>query len=170
MDASLQERHGRKGAVRSCGFAGHLRVRPATAADVRQLAALFPDPERARWMTEAIATGRAWALVVERFEGLNRVPVGFTMTAADGETVLALHAGERGKGLAHEALRAAIRVLREEPFTELNASVGADDARTARVFEKAGFVPAGSNRFRGRSSTRYVRNLRGDCTPYNVWI
>jgi GNAT superfamily N-acetyltransferase len=145
-------------------------VRPAAAAEVRQLTGLFADPERANWVKEALATGRAWALVVERFEGLTRVPLGFTVTAADGETALALHVGERGRGMARETLRAAIRVLREEPFTELSASIGADDARAARAFEKAGFSPAGSCRFRGRPSTRYIRNLRGDCTPYNVWI
>ncbi len=170
MNHAVQEQTGRRGAGRTCGFAGYLRVRPAAAAEARQLAGLFPDAERASWATEALETGRAWALVVERFEGLTRVPLGFTVTAADGETALALHVGERGRGMAHEALRAAIRVLSEEPFTELSASIGADDARAARVFEKAGFAPAGPCRFLGRPSTRYIRNLRGDCTPYNVWI
>jgi GNAT superfamily N-acetyltransferase len=123
------------------------------------------------WAAEALETGRARALVVERFEGPTVFPWGFRVeAAADGETVLALHVGERGRGLAHEALRAAIRVLREEPFAELSASIGEDDARAARVFEKAGFSPAGPCRFRGRLSTRYICNLRGDCTAYNVWI
>ncbi len=170
MNHAVQEQTGRRRAGRACGFAGHLRVRPATATEARQLAGLFPDAERACWAAEALETGRARALVVERFEGPTRVPLGFTVTAADGETVLALHVGERGRGLAHEALRAAIRVLREEPFAELSASIGEDDARAARVFEKAGFSPAGPCRFRGRPSTRFIRNLRGDCTPYNVWI
>lgn len=170
MNHAVQEQTARRGAGRTCGFAGYLRVRPAAAAEARQLAGLFPDAERASWATEALETGRVWALVVERFEGLTRVPLGFTVTAADGETALALQVGERGRGLAHEVMRAAIRVLREEPFTELSASIGADDARAARVFEKAGFSPAGPCRFRGRPSTRFIRNLRGDCTPYNVWI
>jgi|GEM_PF-1144570 len=170
MNHPVREQTERRGAERACGFAGHLRVRPAAADEARRLAGLFPDAERARWVTDALETGRACALVVERFEGLTRVPLGFVVTAADGETALAIHAGERGRGLAHEAMRAAIRILREEPFTELRASVGADDARAARVFEKAGFAPAGPCRFRGRPSRRFTRNLRGDCTPYNVWI
>lgn len=145
-------------------------MRPAAAAEAQHLAGLFPDAERAGWVTEALATGRARALVVERFEGLTRVPLGLTVAAADGETALALYPGERCRGLAHEVLRAAIRALREEPFAELSASIGADDARAARVFEKAGFTPAGSCRFLGRPSTRFIRNLRGDCTAYNVWI
>jgi RimJ/RimL family protein N-acetyltransferase len=110
------------------------------------------------------------ALVAERFAERSWVPVGLTVTAADGETVLALYPGERGRGLAPEVLRAALRGLREEPFTELSAFIETGDARAATVFEKAGFAPAGSCRFRGRTSTRFVRNLRGDCTPYNVWI
>lgn len=170
MSNAVQAQTGRRGAGRTCGFAGHLRVRPAAAAEAQHLAGLFRDAERAGWVTEALATGRTRALVVERLEGLTRVPLGFTVTAADGETALALHVGERGRGMAHEALRAAIRALREEPFTELSACVGVDDARAARVFEKAGFAPAGSCCFRGRLSTWFIRTLRGDCTPYNVWI
>lgn len=170
MNNAVQAQTGRRGAGRTCGFAGHLRVRPAAAAEAQHLAGLFPDAERAGWVTEALATGRARALVVERFEGLTRVPLGLTVAAADGETALALYPGERCRGLAHEVLRAAIRALREEPFAELSASIGADDARAARVFEKAGFTPAGSCRFLGRPSTRFIRNLRGDCTAYNVWI
>jgi len=152
------------------GFAGHLRVRSAAPGEMPDFAVLFEDPERRRWVVETLAAGGSRALVVERFAGRAWTPVGRTVTAADGETVMALDPGDRGRGLAHEVLRAAIRVLREDPCTHLSASIGADDAKAARVFEKAGFAPAGPCRFRGRPATRYLRNLRGDCTPYNVWI
>lgn len=170
MNGAVQQmdtKHSEKGA---CRFAGHLRVRPAASAEAKELAGLFADPGRGRWAAETLAGGRARSLVIERFAGATWRALGFTVTAADGETALALHVGERGRGMAHEALRAALRGLREEPFTELSAIIETDDARTAAVFEKAGFAPAGSCRFRGRTSTRFVRNLRGDCTPYNVWI
>lgn len=169
MNGATQRQTGRRGAARTCGFAGHLRVRHA-ADEERQFIGLFEDPERRRWAVETLAGGRARSLVIERFAGATWLALGFTVTAADGETALALHVGERGRGMAHEALRAALRGLREEPFTELSAIIETDDARTAAVFEKAGFAPAGSCRVRGRTSTRFVRNLRGDCTPYNVWI
>ncbi len=170
MNNAVQEQTGRRGAGRTCGFAGHLRVRPAAAAEAQHLAGLFRDAERASWVAETSSAEGTLALVAERFARTEWKSAGITVTAADGETVLALYPDERCRGLAHEVLRAAVRVLREEPFTELSACVGEDDARAARVFEKAGFAPAGPCRFLGRPSTRFIRTLRGDCTPYNVWI
>ncbi len=169
MNGARQNRDTRRSEKRTCSFAGHLRVSRA-ADEARSLAGLFEDPERRRWAGETLAGGRARALVIERFAGATWVALGFTVTASDGETALALRVEERGKGLAREALRAAVRVLREEPFSELSASIEPDDARAVRTFEQAGFAPSGACRFRGRPSTRYIRTLRGDCTPYNVWI
>ena len=170
MNGAVQQKDTKHIEKRARRFAGHLRVRPAASAEAKELAGLFADPQRGLRAVRALEAGRAMALVAERFAERSWVPVGLTVTAADGETVLALYPGERGRGLAPEVLRAALRGLREEPFTELSAFIETDDARAATVFEKAGFAPAGSCRFRGRTSTRFVRNLRGDCTPYNVWI
>lgn len=170
MNGAAQERDIRRSPKRVCGFPGHLRVRNASAEEMRGFARLFADPDRSGWVTETIATGRARALVVERFTERIWVPLAWTVTAADGETALALRSEEYGKGLAHEALRAAIRVLRDEPFAALTACVVQGDVKVAKAFERAGFSPEGTCRFRGRLTVKYVRNLRGDCTPYNVWI
>jgi len=170
MNGTMPESGAGRGGRTAGGFAGHLRVRVAAPGERPDFAVPFEDPDRRRWVVETLAAGGSRALVVERFAGRAWTPVGRTVTAADGETVMALDPGDRGRGLAHEVLRAAIRVLREDPCTHLSASIGADDAKAARVFEKAGFAPAGPCRFRGRPATRYLRSLRGDCTPYNVWI
>jgi RimJ/RimL family protein N-acetyltransferase len=170
MNGAAQERDIGSDSKRVCVFPGFLRVRNASDEELCGFPALFAEPDRGSWVAEAIATGRAKALVVERFAEKTWDPVGFTVTAPDGETALALRPHERRRGLAHEALRAAVRVLREEPFAELSACIDPGDTGSVRTFERAGFAPAGSCRFRGRPSTRYVRNLRGDCMPFNVWI
>lgn len=170
MNRAMQENgQGRIGRMDG-GFAGHLRVRRADPGEMRAFAVLFEDAERRRWAAETLAAGRALALVVERSAGRAWVAAGRIVTDAEGETAVAVDPGERGRGLAHEVLRAGIRVLREEPFTALTARIGPGEVRAAKAFEKAGFAPAGSCRFGDRPSMRYIRNLRGDCTPYNVWI
>jgi len=170
MNRALQQSGPGRGEGKAGGFAGHLRVRRAGPGEMPAFAVPFEDAERRRWVAETLAAGRALALVVERFAGRAWVAAGRIVADADGETAVAVDPGERGRGLAHQVLRAGIRVLREEPFTALTARIEPGDARAAKTFERAGFAPAGSCRFGGRPSMRYVLNLRGDCTPYNVWI
>lgn len=170
MNREMQQSGPGRGETLAGGFEGHLRVRRAAPGEIPGFAVLFEDPDRRRWVAETLAARGSKALVVERFAGTRWVPVGRTVTDADGETAVALDPRDRGRGLAHEVLRAGVRVLHEEPFLHLSATVVTGDAGAARVFEKAGFTPAGPCRFRGRPATRWIRNLRGDCTPYNVWI
>ncbi len=170
MSSAVQEQGAGRTADQALGFSGHLRVRKASAGEKPGLAGFFACSGHAEWVKETLAAARARILVVERFSEGAWLPLGYAVTDAGGEIALALQPDERGRGLAHEALRAAVRELREEPFAELTACLGPEDAGFFRIFGKAGFTPAGECLFRGRPSTRYVLNLRGDCTPYNVWI
>jgi len=170
MSSEAQARGAGRTEKRACGYPGHLRVRDASVLERRSLAGLFAESDRAGWVTEAFASARARVLVVERFAKGAWAPLGCTVTDTGGETALALFPHERRRGFAHEVLRAAVRVLREEPLNGLTACLGPDHEGLAGIFAGAGFTPAGTCLFRGRPSMQYVRNLRGDCTPYNVWI
>ena len=170
MNGAVHERgDGRKGS-RTCGFPGHLRVRDASPRERQSLAGLFAESAHSGWVAETLAAAGSMVLLVERFANGTWVPLGCAVTDVAGETALALCPDDRRRGFAHEVLRAAIRVLREEPFTQLTACLGPEHEGLAGIFARAGFAPAGSCLFGGRPSTRYVRNLRGDCTTYNVWI
>ena len=141
MNGVAQERDIRRSPKRVCDFPGHLRVRNASAEEMRGFARLFADPDRSGWVTETIATGRR-SPRCGTVRGESRVPLAWTVTAADGETALALRSEEYGKGLAHEALRAAIRVLRDEPFARADGlrraggCEGGKGLREGRIFPR----------------------------------
>lgn len=170
MDSAVHERGAVRMGSRACGFPGHLRVRKASGAEMPWIAGLFAGSAPVGWVEDALADARARVLVVERFANGVWVPLGCTVTDAVGQTAVALCPDDRRRGFAHEVLRAAVRVLLEEPLTELTACLGPEHEGLAGIFARAGFAPAGTFPFRDRPSTRYVRNLRGDCTTYNVWI
>jgi RimJ/RimL family protein N-acetyltransferase len=151
-------------------FTGHLRVRKAAAEESEGLAILFPERDRSRWVEQALRSDRSWALVVEKFENRKWVPVGLAIVDAVGQMAFGLFPRYRGKGLSSAAIRAALQTLREYTLTVITAQIGDTERSAARAFERAGFVLSKESVSMGRLECLYRFVIRGECTPFNVWI
>lgn len=156
---------------RTGDFAGHLRVRIAAADESEGLAILFPERDRFRWVEQTLRTDPSWALVVERFEDRKWAPVGLAIVDAAGKMAFGLFPRYRGQGLSSAAIRAALQALREYTLTVITARIGNTERQAARAFERAGFVLSGEAvSTEGRIEYLYRFVIRGECTPFNVWI
>ena len=162
-----------------------LRLRPFVADDVSALVALAGDAEIARRTTDIphpytpadarafvaqsaqrIAEGTEYAFAVERIaDGVAIGAVSLRRTDGDGDDT-----GEVGywigrpfwcKGYAVEALRRLVRfAFHDRGFATLAAGVMADNAASAKVLLKAGFVFAGeSTGERGRCKDAKVKDF-----------
>jgi RimJ/RimL family protein N-acetyltransferase len=151
-------------------FTGHLRVRKASAEERKELASLFPEQDRSRWVEQTLQADRSWVQVVERFENRKWVSIGVAIVDAAGQTAFGLLPRHRGLGLSSAAIRAVLQSLREYTLTVLTARIGNAERSAARAFERAGFVFSGQSVSAGRIECRYRFVIRGECTPFNVWI
>ncbi len=151
-------------------FAGHLRVRKAAAEESEGLAILFPERDRSRWVEQTLRTEKSWALVVEKFENRKWAPVGVAIVDVVGQMAFGLFPRYRGKGLSPAAIRAVIQAMREYTLTVLTARISDAEPAAARAFERAGFVFSGQAVSAGRIEFLYRFVIRGECTPFNVWI
>jgi RimJ/RimL family protein N-acetyltransferase len=174
MGQIVQQTAGNRGGTcsmpRTGDFAGHLRVRKAAAEESEGLAILFPERDRSRWVEQALRSDRSWALVVEKFENRKWVPVGLAIVDAVGQMAFGLFPRYRGKGLSSAAIRAALQTLREYTLTVITAQIGDTERSAARAFERAGFVLSRESVSTGRIECLYRFVIRGECTPFNVWI
>lgn len=158
-----------------------LRLRPFVADDVSALVALAGDAEIARWTADIphpytgtdaqafvaksaqhIADGTEYAFAVERIA--DGVPIGAVSLRRDGD------GGEVGywigrpfwcKGYAVEAVRRLVRfAFQDRGLAKLTAGVMADNAPSAKVLQKAGFVFTGEGiGERGRCKDAKVRDF-----------
>ncbi len=151
-------------------FAGHLRVRQYAAEERRGLERLFPDRDRSRWVMQTIRCGRAWILAVEIFENGKWVPLGHAIVDTGGQIALCILPRYRGRGLSPAAIRAVLHTMREYTLTVLTARVSEAEPAAARAFERAGFIFSGQSVSAGRIERLYSFSIRGECTPFNVWI
>jgi RimJ/RimL family protein N-acetyltransferase len=151
-------------------FTGHLRVREAAAEERKGLASLFQDWDRSRWVEQTLQTDRSWAPVVERFENKKWIPIGLAIIDATGQMAFGLLPRYRGLGFSSIAIRAALQYLREYTLTVLTARIGDTEPSVARAFERAGFVFSGQSVSAGRIERLYDFVIRGECSPFNVWI
>ena len=174
MGRIVQQTAGNRGGTcsvpRTGGLAGHLRVRKAAAGEGEGLATLFPERDRSRWVEQTLRTEKSWALVVEKFENRKWAPVGVAVVDAVGQMAFGLFHRYRGKGLSPAAIRAALQALREYTLTVVTARIGDTERSAARAFEQAGFVLSGQSVSEGRIEFLYRFVIRGECTPFNVWI
>jgi RimJ/RimL family protein N-acetyltransferase len=155
---------------RTGDFAGHLRVRIAAADESEGLAILFPERDRFRWVEQTLRTEKSWALVVEKFENRKWAPIGVAIVDAAGQMAFGLFPRYRRKGLSSAAMRAALQTLREYTLTVITARISDTERQAARAFERAGFVFSGHAVSAGRIEYLYRFVIRGECTPFNVWI
>jgi RimJ/RimL family protein N-acetyltransferase len=169
-DAAAGSEGGKRGMPRADSFSAHQRVREATAEERRGLERSFPDRDRSRWVSQTLRSKRAWALVVETFENRQWVPLGHAIVDSGGLMALCILPRHRRQGRSPAAIRAALRYLREYPLSVLTARVGDAESAAARAFERAGFVFSGQAVSAGRVERRYDFVIRGECTPFNVWI
>ena len=151
-------------------FTGHLRVREAAAEERKGLASLFPERDRSRWVEQTLQTDRSWAPVVERFENGKWVPIGLAIVDATGQMAFGLLPRYRGLGFSSAAIRATLQYLREYTLTVLTARICDTEPSAARAFERAGFVFSGQSVSAGRIERLHDFVIRGECTPFNVWI
>jgi RimJ/RimL family protein N-acetyltransferase len=151
-------------------FRGHVRVHEASAADKEGIEGRFPDGERRRWAGRALASGQSTVLDMEIFEGRTWVPLGQAIADAGGELAVLLLPRFRGIGLCSAAIRAAVQALRDLPLTVITARVDERERAAAAAFERAGFTPSGMDASGGCVWILYSLSLRGECTPFNVWI
>jgi RimJ/RimL family protein N-acetyltransferase len=170
VDDAEGKQGGTVGISKAGVFTGHLRVRKAAAEESEGLAILFPERDRSRWVEQALRSDRSWALVVEKFENRKWVPVGLAIVDAVGQMAFGLFPRYRGKGLSSAAIRAALQTLREYTLTVITAQIGDTERSAARAFERAGFVLSRESVSTGRIECLYRFVIRGECTPFNVWI
>ena len=151
-------------------FRGHVRVRETCAVDKEGLAGRFPDGERRRWVEGALASSESKVLDLEIFEQRAWVLLGQAIADAGGEMAVLLLPRFRGLGFCCAAIRAAVQALRDHPLMVLTARVDEMDRAAAGAFERAGFAPSGRDASGERARVVYTLALRGECTPFNVWI
>jgi len=151
-------------------FRGHIRVHETSAMDREGLASRFPDGERRRWVEGALASRQSTVLDMEIFEERAWVLLGQAIADAGGEMAVLLHPRFRGLGFCCAAIRAAVQALRDHPLMVLTARVDEMDRAAAGAFKRAGFSPSGRDALGERSRDVYALALRGECTPFNVWI
>jgi RimJ/RimL family protein N-acetyltransferase len=168
--AGIAARESRDGETHGLVFRGHIRVREASAEEMKGFTGLLPDGERGRWVERALESRRTKVLVMENFEGRAWVPLGQAIVDAGGEMVVFLVPRFRGRGLCSAAIRAAVQNLRDQPLTVLTARVDEGDRAAAGAFERAGFVPSGRDASGDRPRVLYTFSMRGECMPFNVWI
>jgi GNAT superfamily N-acetyltransferase len=161
---------GTVGIPRAGVFAGHLRVRKAAAKEGKILAGLLMEQVRIRWVEHVLRTDRSRALVVERFESRKWGPVGLAIVDAAGQMVFGLLPRYRGQGFSSAAIRAALQYFRECTLTVITARIGDAEISAARAFERAGFVFSGQAVSADRIECLYRFVIRGESTPFNVWI
>ena len=168
--AGIAARESRDGEMPGLAFRGHIRVREASAEEMKGFTGLFPDGERGWWVERALESRRTKVLVMENFEGRAWVPLGQAIVDAGGEMAVFLVPRFRGRGLCSAAIRAAVQTLRDHPLTVLTARVDEGDRAAAGAFERAGFVPSGRDASGDRPRVLYTFAMRGECMPFNVWI
>ena len=151
-------------------FRGHVRVHETSAVDREGLAGRFPDGERRRWAEEALASRQSMALDMEIFEEGAWVLLGQAIADAGGEMAVLLHPRFRGLGFCCAAIRAAVQALRDHPLMVLTARVDEMDRAAAGAFKRAGFALSGKDASGEGARVVYTLALRGECTPFNVWI
>ena len=151
-------------------FRGHVRVHETSAVDREGLAGRFPDGVRRRWVEGALASRQSKVLDMEIFEQRAWVLLGQAIADAGGEMAVLLLPRFRGLGFCCTAIRAAVQALRDHPLMVLTARVDEMDRAAAGAFKRAGFSPSGRDALGERSRDVYALALRGECTPFNVWI
>ncbi len=114
--------------------------------------------------------GRAWILAVENFENGKWVTLGYAIVDTGGQIALCILPRYRGQGLSPAAVRAVLQTMRDYTLTVLTARVSEAEPAAARAFERAGFIFSGQSVSAGRIERLYSFSIRGECTPYNVWI
>ncbi len=119
---------------------------------------------------QTVRCGSAWILAVEVFENGKWVPLGHAIVDAGGQIALCIFPRYRGQGLSPAAIRAVLQTMREYTLTVLTARISDAEPAAARAFERAGFVFSGQSVSAGRIKRLYSFSIRGECTPFNVWI
>jgi RimJ/RimL family protein N-acetyltransferase len=112
--------------------------------------AALADPLRRVFIAE-VPSGPAVGSV--RFEPIGRDP-------ARAEIAINLAPRQRGRGLAVPLLEAALQAALGCGLRLVVARIRSENARSVRVFEKAGFRRRGSERVLGCSALRYELRLR----------
>jgi len=156
--------------ARGSAFRGHVRVHETSAVDKEGISGRFPDGECRRWVEGALASRQSKVLDMEIFEERAWVLLGQAIADAGGEMAVSLLPRFKGLGLCSAAIRAAVQSLRNHHLTVLTARVDEGDRAAAGAFERAGFAPSGRDASGECTRVVYTLALRGECTPFNVWI
>jgi RimJ/RimL family protein N-acetyltransferase len=155
-----------------------VRLRPADASDEDWLLDLQREPgarqyarnpavpsaqEHARWMRRVLADPDVELMLVEANDapaGMVRLDrlTGGAHGIARYEVSIAIRAAHRNQGLASAALR-LVRSLK--PAAVLEAEILPANAVSIELFRRAGFVPAGGNRY--RSDPALSASATGSC-------
>jgi GNAT superfamily N-acetyltransferase len=167
-DSAVTESRDRK--TQDIAIRGHIRVHETPAGVREGLAGCFPDGECRRWAEGALATCLTTVLDMEIFEKRAWILLGQAIADAGGEMSVSLHPRFRGQGLCSAVIRAAVQALRDHPLTVLTARVDEGDRAAAGAFEQAGFTSSGRDTSGELARIVYTLDLRGECTPFNVWI
>ncbi len=163
------------GADRSAVQQDTHRLRPALPADARRFwdwandaktrrLAFHSEPiawePHAAWYSAKLASRDALIAILESKEG---VPVGqirFDRTPEGLEIDLFIEADARGRGLGTELLRQGLRQARSRwTAGTVIAKVLAENDRSKRLFERAGFLSTGSGTLNGKTYHRLERPL-----------
>jgi RimJ/RimL family protein N-acetyltransferase len=107
---------------------------------------------------------------MEIFEQRAWVLLGQAIADAGGEMAVLLLPRFRGLGFCCAAIRAAVQALRDHPLMVLTARVDEMDRAAAGAFQRAGFTLSGRDAPGEGARVVYTLALRGECTPFNVWI
>ena len=170
LDDAAGKQDGTVGITGAGIFTGHLQVRKASAEEREGLTIIFPERDRSRWVEQTLRTEKSWALIVERFENRKWAPAGFAIVDAAGQMAFGLLPRYRGQGLSSTAIRAVLQYMREYTLTVITARIGNAERSAARAVERAGFVLSREAVSTGRVDCLYRFVIRGECTPFNVWI
>jgi UDP-2,4-diacetamido-2,4,6-trideoxy-beta-L-altropyranose hydrolase len=166
------------GASRVCSFLdGAVRLRRAEAKDSRIIWSWANDP-----LTRAVSFSSdpiPWESHVEWFETLladskamfyvatdaHAAPLGqvrFNVDNGRGTVSIGLGSEHRGKGLGVKILNQAVEeVFQDGRVHELDAYVKADNQASLRLFERAGFREAGTERVKGVDAIHFVLSRTG---------
>jgi UDP-2,4-diacetamido-2,4,6-trideoxy-beta-L-altropyranose hydrolase len=132
----------------------------ANDSDVRAasfLTAPIPWEAHVHWFSDKLADKNSLIFIAEAEQGTPVGQIRFNIDGREAEVNISLAKGQRGRGLAVPAVQAAVRQLFAEVDCNIvHAFVKPENIASAKVFEKAGFVPSGSKTVRGCLALHFV--------------